>query len=125
MKTTIKKSGKKTFSAIYIIAILSTTMGFAQTENTLLVKKSDMSSTSTQSNPLYQDNQTAGEMPLSSGSVTEPAQVTKQKTKSNNTNERTTRPNGQDDGNPFPPKSQSSKGKPQTATYDVKANKKV
>lgn len=123
MKTTNNKSGKRTFSAIYIIAVLSTTMGFAQTEESSLHVKSNLSNT--KSNPLYQDNQMTGENPSTSDAIIDAVQAINPKTKSTIANERTTRPNGQDDGNPFPPKTHSSKGRPMRATYDVKANKKV
>lgn len=104
-----------------------------------------MSSANLHNNPAFQENKMQGQMlrVSSDGKVegiddwqtqtsiapadvtTEPFVITKQKTKSNQTNERTTKPNGQDDGNPFPPKStlkQESSVKP---GYNVKANKKV
>ena len=149
MKSTNQKSGKNTFSKFYILAVLTTTIGFAQTEKqtqeTDSKAKSDLSSANLHNNPAFQENKMQGEMlKVSSDSKvesiddwqkqtskapadvnTEPVVITKQRTKSNNTNERTTKPNGQDDGNPFPPKSLVKKGSPQIATYDVKANKKV
>ena len=149
MKSTNQNSGKNTFSKFYILAVLATTIGFAQTEKptqeTDLKTKSDLSSANLHNNPAFQENKMQGQMlRVSSDSkvegiddwqtqtsiapadvTTEPVVITKQKTKSNQTNERTTKPNGQDDGNPFPPKSVEKNGKPQKATYDLKANKKV
>lgn len=149
MKSTNHKSGKNTFNKFYILAVLATTIGFAQTEKQTQENdskaQSDLSSASVHNNPAFQENKLQGEMlkVSSDGKVegiddwqkqsakaptdvnTEPVAITKQKTKSNNSNERTTKPNGQDDGNPFPPKSIISKGRPDRASYDLKANKKV
>ena len=149
MKTLNQKSGKNTFSKFYLLAVLATTIGFAQTEKqtqeTDSKAKSDLSSASLHNNPAFQENKMQGQMlsVSSDGKVesiddwqtqtsiapknvdNEPVLITKQRTKSNNTNERTTKPNGQDDGNPFPPKNLLKKGSTQIATYDVKANKKV
>jgi hypothetical protein len=128
MKTTSNKSRRNTINKYYLLMVLASTIGFAQTEKkseeSPFKAKSDLSSANIKSNPYYKDNQTAGEMSKISndGKVEgiddwqtqstktatdvslEPVQVTKTRTKNNQTNERTTKPNGQDNGNPFPQK---------------------
>ena len=128
MKSTNYNTGKNTINKFYLLMVLATTIGFAQTEKAtqeIEKAKSDLSSAGANTNPAFQENKMSGEMTSVSGEITEPVQVLKTRTKSNQTNERTTKPNGQDDGNPFPPKSVEKNGKPQKATYDLKANKKV
>ncbi|MFV8358283.1 hypothetical protein ACNQGB_19135 [Flavobacterium sp. XS1P32] len=129
MKSTNQNSEKNVFNRTCLLLVLATTIGFAQTEKQTQENdakaKSNLSTTGAQNNPYFKDNTSQGTMLSVSGESKEPVQVLKTRTKSNQTNERTTKPNGQDDGNPFPPKSQSSNGKPQIATYDLKANKKV
>ncbi len=128
MKTLNYKSGKSTISTFFLLMVLATSIGFAQTEKPVqeIVKaKSDLSNVSLQNNPAFQENKMQGEMTMVSGEITEPVQSLKTRTKSNQTNERTTKPDGQDDGNPFPPKSSLTKGKPQKAGYDLKENKKI
>ena len=129
MKSTNQNSEKNTLNKLYLFMVLASTIGFAQTEKQTQENaskvKSNLSSASVQSNPYFKDNTLEGTMRSISTENTEPIVITKQKTKSNNPNERTTYPNGTDDGNAFPPKSNSSNGKPQKATYDIKTNKKV
>ena len=127
MKSTNHNSGKNTINKFYLLMVLATSIGFAQTEKStqeIEKTKSDLSSAGTNNNPYFKENQLAGEMAPLNGNITEPIVITKQRTKSNNTNERTTKPNGQDDGNPFPPKNATKKGSPTRAGYDVVVNKK-
>ena len=67
MKSTNHKSGKNTFNKFYILAVLATTIGFAQTEKqtqeTDLKAKGDLSNGGASTNPYFKDNQLAGEMP--------------------------------------------------------------
>jgi len=108
--------------------VLATTIGFAQTEKSseeTVKAKSDLSSASAQTNPYFKSSSNSGEMVRIAGNNTEPIDITKQRTKSNNTNERTTKPNGQDDGNPFPPKSLVKEESSIKPGYNVKANKKI
>lgn len=128
MKTLNQKSGKNTINKFYFLMVLASSIGFAQTEKPtqeIEKAKSNLSSAVANTNPYFKENQLAGEMTSVSAEITEPVQALKTRTKSNQTNERTTRPNGQDDGNPFPPKSVVKKGSPLKSTYDVKANKKI
>jgi len=152
MKNSNQNSVKNTSNKFYFLMVLATTIGFAQTEKSseeTVKAKSDMSSASAQTNPYFKDNQMAGEMLRNSEAIssdskvegiddwqtqaskapadvnTEPVVITKQRTKSNNTNERTTKPNGQDDGNPFPPKSLVKEESSIKSGYNVKANKKI
>ncbi len=109
MKTVKQNTEKNTISKFYLLLVLATTVGFAQEENqTVGVAQTQTTQVETvvKSEPVEQDG-------------------LKTRTKSNQTNERTTRPNGQDDGNPFPPKNLVKSGKPFRAKYDIKANKKV
>ncbi|HQF48294.1 MAG TPA: hypothetical protein PLZ71_06510 [Flavobacterium alvei] len=128
MKSTHHKSEKNTINKYYLLMVLATSIGFAQTEKStqdIVKAKSDLASTGAITNPYFKENSMSGEMTSISDETTEPVQILKTRTKSNQTNERTTRPNGQDDGNPFPPKStlkQESSVKP---GYNVKANKKI
>ena len=128
MKSTNYKSGKNTINKLYLLMVLATTIGFAQTEKksdkSSFKAKSDLSSANKNTNPYFKENTMSGEMPkisndgkteglddwhtisakASADVSSEPVLITKQRTKSNNANERTTRPSGQDDGNPFPQK---------------------
>jgi len=104
MKTTKHKSGKNTINKFYLLMVLATSIGFAQTEKSTqetLKAKSDFSSASAQHNPYFKNNANQGEMVSVAENNTDPIEITKQKTKSNNTNERMAKPNGQDNENPI------------------------
>ncbi|WP_304197830.1 hypothetical protein [Flavobacterium alvei] len=111
MKSTHHTSEKNTINKYYLLMVLATSIGFAQTEKStqdIVKAKSDLSSAAAITNPYFKENSMSGEITSVSDEITEPVQVLKTRTKSNQTNERTTRPNGQDDGNPFPQKSSVS-----------------
>jgi hypothetical protein len=111
MKSINHKSENNTINKYYLLMVFATSFGFAQTEKPTqetLKAKSDLSSTSAQHNPYFKNNANQGEMVSVAENNKDSIEITKQKTKSNNTNERIVKPNGQDDENPFPPKSSVS-----------------
>ena len=98
MKTTKHKSGKNTINKFYLLMVLATSIGFAQTEKSTqetLKAKSDLSSSITQHNPYFKNNAIQGDMVSISGNNSDSVEISSQ---------RTTIPKGQDNENPFPQK---------------------
>ena len=99
MKTTKHKSGKNTINKFYLLMVLATSIGFAQTgkqaEESTIKAKSDLSSASTQNNPYFKNNAIQGDMVSIPGNNSDSVEISSQ---------RTTIPKGQDNENPFPQK---------------------
>ena len=88
MKTSNHKSGNNTISKFYLFMVLATSIGFAQTEK----PTSDLSSASTKNNPYYKNNAIQGEMVSLNRNNSDSVEISSQ---------RATKPNGQDNENPF------------------------